>query len=169
MLLLQLKSLWSAMFPPTMTVAAARKLIEEMAHQSIALVTEAEADLEAERERIRCVLTAEREAHLAKLSTMIEKESAVQIIERSMRAYADETEVALDARLCHLNVENKAALDDLNAAVHHLRDTFSNTLLLAATRGSAIVAEAPGLSPADRRGLLEVFRQMHASTVVAAR
>lgn len=167
MLLLQIKSLWSSIFPPMMTVAAARKLIEDMAIQSIALVTEAEANLESERDRIRCILTAEREANLATLSTMIEKESAVGIIERSIRVHAEETEALLDARLSHLNAENKAALDDLNAAIHHLRATFSKTLLLASTRGSAIVAEAPGLSPVDRRALLEVFSQMHAGTIAA--
>ena len=167
MLLKQFKSLWSAIFPPMMTVAASRKLIEDMARKSIALLSEGSEALESERDSIHAVLTSERAAHIAKLGTMIEKDSALEIINRSMRAHAEETESLLDIRLKHLQSENAAALDDLNVTMRHARAEFTRAILLASTRGSAIVAEAPGLTPADRRALLEVFRAMHAGAVSA--
>ena len=166
--ILKLKSLWSAMFPPMISVAAAHKHIKDMAAQMIALATQTSVDLELERARIIAVLTSEREAHLTKLDTMIEKDSALEIINRSMRDHAEETEALLDLRLKHLQAENDATLDDLSATIRQARADFSKALLVASTRGSAIVAEAPGLSPADRRSLLDVFRQMHASSAFAA-
>lgn len=167
MILLYVKALWSAAFPPMVPLARIEEIVDKMTAELTALAKTADDELEAERERIRGILATEREAHIAQLSTMIDKEWAVEIIERTMRTHADESEALVDLRLGALQDENDATLDDLNLTIRQARVSFEQTLLVAATRGSAIVAEAPGLSPADRRSLLDVFRQMHAGAVKA--